>query len=300
MPVPEFLRKPEFWFRPTQFLHRLIHRLPRGNPEIILSLPWGLPLRAHARENIGKQVFAFGLFELPVCETIFRLVDPGDVTWDVGANIGHMTSVLAVRAGVSGQVHAFEPHPDVHPQLHANIQSWKSLPNLAPIHLHAIALSNHTGSATLFDAPDTSINCGLGSLLEHHGMTRRFSIQTAQLDQLLAPSQSIQFLKLDVEGAEISVLEGARQSLAQGRIRDILFEDHRDGDSPTARFLATHGYHLFSIGVQLRGPWIGPDPSRRPPLRPWDSPNRLATLDPERALARMNRRGWDCLRSPVA
>ncbi len=300
MPVPEFLRKPEFWFRPSQILRRLLHRRPQDNPELLLTLPWGLPLRARARENIGKQVFAFGLFELPVCETIARLVDPGDHTWDVGANIGHMTSLLAVRAGSTGQVHAFEPHPDVHPQLIANVQAWKPVPNLAPIHVRNLALSNQSGSAILFDAPDSSVNCGLGSLLEHEGMTRKLSIQTARLDDLLNPGQSIQFLKLDVEGAEISVLEGAHQTLAQGRIRDILFEDHADGDSPTARCLANHGYHLFHIGVLLRGPWIGSDPSTRPPLRPWDSPNRLATRDPDRVLARMKSRGWICLRRPDA
>ena len=292
--------KPELWYRPSHLIRRVFRRLPPGNPELLLPLPWGLPLRARARENIGKQVYAFGVFELPVCETIARLVDPGDHTWDVGANIGHMTSLLAVRAGRTGMVYAFEPHPDVHPQLMANVQAWSSIPNLAPIRVQNLALSNQSGSATLFDAPDTSINCGLGSLVEHEGMTRRLSIQTQRLDDLLDPAQSIQFLKLDVEGGEISVLEGARRTLAEGRIRDLIFEDHQDGDSPTARFLAAHGYHLFHIGVQLRAPWIGSDRSTRPPLRPWDSPNRLATRDPERVMARMQPRGWNCLRRAVA
>lgn len=70
-----------------------------------------------------------------------------------------MTSLLAVRAGRTGQVYAFEPHPDVHPQLMANFQAWSSVPNLAPIRVQNLALSNQSGSTTLFEAPNTSVNC---------------------------------------------------------------------------------------------------------------------------------------------
>jgi FkbM family methyltransferase len=297
MVVPTFLNKPELWFRPSHLVRRLFRPGPPPAAAINAVLPWGLPLHIRVRENIGKQVVAFGLFELPVCEAIARLVDPGDQVWDVGANIGHMTGLLAIRSGPTGTVQAFEPHPDILPQLQANIDSWKSRRDLAAIRLHPVALSDRAGSATLFDAPDTSVNCGLGSLMAHEGQSRTFTVPTARLDDLLG-NERIDLLKLDVEGAEIRVLEGARETLRQKRIRDVLFEDHIGHRSPAALYLADHGYTVFHLGVRFRGPWLAPAGSAKPPLRPWDSPNGIATLDPDRVRDRLASSGWTVLRRP--
>ena len=58
-----------------------------------VHLPWGLQLRIDPRESIGSAVWRLGLYDLAVSETLWRLTSPGDLTVDVGANIGHMTSI---------------------------------------------------------------------------------------------------------------------------------------------------------------------------------------------------------------
>jgi|GraSoi2013_115cm_1033766.scaffolds.fasta_scaffold05929_4 FkbM family methyltransferase len=83
-------------------------------------------------------------------EVLWRLVAPGDTTIDGGANIGHMSSILAHRAGLSGRVLAFEPHPQTFERLKRNVQKWTGV---APIELHNLALSGCRGQATLLDVP---------------------------------------------------------------------------------------------------------------------------------------------------
>jgi FkbM family methyltransferase len=81
---------------------------------------------------------------------LWRLLDRGDTAADAGANIGVMTSLMAVRAGPTGCVHAFEPHPEIFEELAANHAQW-SRPGLSPIRLRGAALSSRRGEGILCD-----------------------------------------------------------------------------------------------------------------------------------------------------
>lgn len=291
------LWKPEAWFRPQYYLSRSFLRPIPGTRERIHSLPWGLKLRINLDDTIGRQVHAFGLFELPVCEAIRRLVDPGDHVLDIGANIGHMTGLLARCSGPGGTVDAFEPHPAVVEQLRAHVNTWRADPRLAQIQIHQLALHSSTGTVHFFEGSDQSHNCGLGSLVGNPAEQRSFEVQARRLDEFLTSKPRIGLAKMDVEGGELSVLQGADESLRRHQIRDVLFEDYGTYPSPAARTLMEAGYTIFAIGVQFTGPWLGLLSEGEAPLRPWDSPNYLATVDPHRARKRFGSRGWVALRS---
>jgi FkbM family methyltransferase len=77
-----------------------------------------------------------------VTEAISRLLDRGEVAVDAGANIGYMTSPMALRVGPPGLVLAFEPHSDVFAELSHNAEDWARDPGVGRISLHRVALSS--------------------------------------------------------------------------------------------------------------------------------------------------------------
>jgi len=295
------LRKPELWYQPRYYLERMLRRSDTESRLRDHVLPWGLTLRIDLDDTIGRQVDAFGVFELPVCEAIRRLVDKGESTMDIGANIGHMTGLLAHCVGPKGSVDAFEPNPKVLGLLRSHCDLWRRTPSLGSIHIHALALSRSTGTVQFYDSAEDPHNCGLGSLVEGPGKVRTAEIPTARWDEVMDPHRPIGLAKLDVEGAELLVLEGASEVLKAKSVRDLLFEEYDPYPSNAARFLEGFGYTILALGTQLRGPSLTPAGSGLARLRPWDSPNFLATTDPERALKRLQPRGWRVLsRTPVS
>ena len=78
-------------------------------------------------------------------------------------------------------------------------------------------------------------------------------------------------------------------------IRDVLFEEQRRPPTPVIELLCEHSYTVLSLRQGLAGPLLAAraDAYDR---QLWDPPAMLATIDPERARARLKRRGWMCLR----
>ena len=101
-------------------------------------------------------------------------------------------------------------------------------------------------------------------------------------------------MKLDVEGAELGVLAGARHALGDGRIRHIVFEDHVGPGSPVWRLLVAHGYRLFSIGWSVFGLRLSDDPSERLTAS-YKAPSYIASLAPDEVLNACRAPGWSTL-----
>jgi hypothetical protein len=120
-------------------------------------------------------------------------------------------------------------------------------------------------------------------------------VQVIRLDEHFASGPAPHVLKIDVEGAELAVLEGAGGLLGPGGIRDVAFEDHKRPPTPAMRLLEERGYSLFQIERSFFGPVLST--LARPRARhPWEPPSYLATLDPARARERTRARGWQALR----
>lgn len=158
-----------------------------------------------------------GLHEFAEMAFVLHLLRPGDHFVDAGANMGSYT---LLASGVCGAyTYSFEPHPDTFNHLVANIQL-----NQLQSHCHAqqLALGAHSGTAYLQQSTRDTLN--------HITSTQNqdtLEVPIRTLDE--AVPQPCQLLKIDVEGFEYTVLQGAQQHLQNPSLLAILLEVNGQG-----------------------------------------------------------------------
>lgn len=152
-------------------------------------------------------------------ELIEPLCRPGDCVLDVGANVGDWTIAIAARVGPVGKVIAFEPVPYLAQTIiktaRVNRHGW--------VEVQQLALGASDGS-TEFSVERA--NSGGSRIGRVEGDFSHITAETKRLDSFLASRPDISrvdFVKIDVEGFEEAVLQGARASLARFR-PGLLFE----------------------------------------------------------------------------
>ena len=164
------------------------------------------------------QLWAFGSFEGHVAELFRYLVSAGDRCVDVGANVGVHTVRLAKLAGPGGQVLAIEPAPDLACRARGNIR-LNQLPNVQVI--QATAADRNT-TALLYRPGAVDANRGRASLLHHTYLAGRAQeVPTVTIDDICP--DPVALIKIDVEGAEATVVAGAATTIARDRPA-IIFE----------------------------------------------------------------------------
>ncbi len=140
------------------------------------------------------------------------LVRPGDVVFDVGANLGYYTVLFSYLAGPRGEVHAFEPVPATFERLRESLAREQRFPN---VRVRRTAVGDREGSAVLFQPGSDH---GQASLARHaEGSWSAGPAVTEHESPLITLDgyarengvRRIDFLKCDVEGAELAVLRGA-------------------------------------------------------------------------------------------
>src|SRR3954453_14969105 len=146
MPLAAIL-KPEYLYRPWQLLRRLRAGTGGKDAPVRVRLAGGADFVAPASDDIAKALLHLGVFDLVVTETLWRLIDPGEVVVDAGGNIGHMSSIMAARVGAlcGGVVWALEPHPQLFRELQANCQLAATKHAGVQFELRNAALSKHEG-----------------------------------------------------------------------------------------------------------------------------------------------------------
>lgn len=280
--------KPEYLLKPTNILARLKYRDMAALPMVMDIRLEGRPFRIRPQEVIGQQILRFGLFDLVVTECLMRLASPGDHAIDVGANIGYMSLVLARAVGKTGRVTAFEPHPEIFADLQANVAASVVEPVQA-------AVSAEPGMATLNVPAEFGFNRGVATIEEVGGQAAAIDVRKVTLDGVVGAAGRIGVLKIDVEGHELSVLQGAKGLLEERRITHIVFEEHHPADSVVIVHLRGAGYDVLRIAKGFLGP-VMLSPDREAPHSAWESPCFLATVEPALAKARLSPRGWQALR----
>ncbi|HEY1427670.1 MAG TPA: FkbM family methyltransferase [Caulobacteraceae bacterium] len=133
---------------------------------------------------------------------------PGDFALDVGANRGAVALVMAACVGRSGRVVAFEPDPVERAVLLRNTE----LNPRIEVTVETFAVSDHAGEAEFFsDGSNSSLQRTATSRPDAAGAVK---VQMVTLDDYVGESSPPAWVKIDIEGAEIAALRGARRLLA--------------------------------------------------------------------------------------
>jgi FkbM family methyltransferase len=199
----------------------------RPAPPAVLADRRGFRFELETADEIEQFTRHGGHFEADEIEAAARLVEPGMVAVDVGANIGAFTAALAAAVAPGGAVYAFEPLAASRRRLARTIE----LNGLAGVVVDERAVSNEGGSAELFEyGAGFESWATLGARqLEYEGRVleaRGATVETTTLDMWARERriERIDLLKVDVEGAEADVLRGAAGLLENGKVAAIVLE----------------------------------------------------------------------------
>jgi FkbM family methyltransferase len=190
-------------------------------------------------------------WEPEVQTVIRRVVRPGDTVVDVGANEGLHTVLLSTLVGPEGTVYSIEPNPELLACLELTIRG------LSNSHLHGIACGREKTVMELF-VPMDHARASLTdwtTVFGEGGAANRYTVPVERLETVVAKQPS--FMKVDVEGAELDVFQGATDILNRKDAPIVLFEElavaaHAFGyESSSAadllESLSEPGYRFFKV-----------------------------------------------------
>ena len=230
-------------------------------------------------------LYRYGVRDTDI-ELTKKLLAPGDVFVDGGANIGLFTLAAAAQVGTTGKVIAFEPAREVRLRLTQNV----ALNRLIQVEVVPFALSSAAGEATFrtFDIAGAGLN-HLGPSNGESGNVEAVTLTTLDAAVGATDRRRLKLLKLDLEGAEHAALRGASEILRDVH-PDIIIEieeSHlkRLGSSvpEIASLLTAHGYAFFQThktGDELTLSSLGDLQASK------SGPNVFATTDPARVKQR--------------
>lgn len=178
-------------------------------------------------------------------DVVRRHVRPGHHILDLGANIGYFTLLCARLVGETGRVTSFEPSPENFELLRKNVAENKYTNTV----LMRKGVSDTTETVRLYQ-PLRSM--GHHSLAASDAGEPYVEIETIRLDEFI--DDRVDFIKIDVEGAELKAMQGASGILAANRNIVIMTEYNpvalvRFGTPPEdyLRFLRDHGFTFQDI-----------------------------------------------------
>ena len=223
-------------FRKTATVH-----LRRSGVQMILPPNW---------RGVGKLIYAFRDYYEPELLYLERVLSPGKVFVDAGANFGIYTLLASKIVGEAGRVISFEPSSRVFPVLRRNI----TLNGFKNVLAFPIALTDKPGRARLYY--HSAVGCdSLGKDASFEPDAHAEEIGTESLDTVLKQTSvgRVDVIKMDVQGAEELALRGANEIVSSMR-PIVIFEFFPEGAislglSPNGPwdFLEGHGYEFFIV-----------------------------------------------------
>lgn len=192
----------------------------------------------------GSISFVFGTHELGLQRLLQLLARPEMAFYDVGANVGFYSMIVGRLVGAKGHVVAFEPLPENARWIAHNA----ALNGFAHVALRPEALGGEDGDASFIVSADTQLGKLASAGAPPPNPAGEVRVKLRRLDSVLAEDAlpPPDLIKIDVEGAELEVLEGSRQILR--RYRPNLIIDLHGTNAGVAAFLEQLDYRPTVLG----------------------------------------------------
>jgi FkbM family methyltransferase len=238
------------------FYQRLHARLAPTARYVAVRLDKGFTMQLDLQDPEQLKVYFYGHYhERYEADLVARLLSDDDVFWDIGANVGYFTLVAATALADRGQIIAFEPGQNAYARLTANI----ALNPYRNIQAYPVAVSDREGEAVLHvsgDIADSSANLFAADQAQAgHEVCRTVSLDHFLTAEGVRPPSLI---KLDAEGAELAVLQGAQDLIAKSPPMFLMEMEEKTlkaaGTSKAAirQFLCGYGYRAAHLS---KGRW---------------------------------------------
>jgi FkbM family methyltransferase len=226
--------------------------------ELAVVSPWpGVQFETDLTDRIQRQMWA-GTYEPHVRACFDALIEPGDVYFDVGGHIGYHAVAAAHKAGVDGQVFAFEADPIIYERLARNLEQFPWA------HATHAAVWDHGGTLKFARSP-VAQESGWGTISEVRDFDQgeHLDVRAISLDDWCREKRVTRWdmLKLDAEGSELAVLRGAQGALEQFRpimiieINGIVLQQAGISSTEVVDFLTARSYRLFSLSFRRLESW---------------------------------------------
>lgn len=208
-------------------------------------------------DAVSRRIHLYDDFEKEEQSFLSRFLRTGMTVLDIGAHHGFYTLLASKKVGPQGFVIAFEPSPRELRRLRWNLTLNRS----RNVRLEPLALGSNEGMAELFVCLGQGTACNSLRPPAVSEPIQPFLVPVTTLDSYLEKHliHLVDFIKIDVEGAELEVLKGASGLLRSSSRPIIMCElaDIRTGpwgyrSCEIYEFLEAHGYRWFSITLEGR------------------------------------------------
>lgn len=245
-------------------LSGLLYKIIGGGPSSILAHSWfgkimyqiisgpktqfkifptneGIKVKLNTQEALTLGIVYLGTINKYETKILKTIIKPGDVVIDIGAYVDGWYTLLAAKlAGNKGHVFAFEPHPIYFQRLKENVQ----LNQFTNVTLERLGIFNKNGSSTFYEAQFGSSIIKSQVVAMTKIKPKEITIQTTTLDAYIKSKniRHVSLIKIDVEGAEMSVIKGGNRLLQSKNAPDLVVEvfdiQLRRGGSSEAKLLS--------------------------------------------------------------
>lgn len=194
---------------------------------------------------IALFLLKLGILEKMEMDLFKKTIKKGWTVLDIGANIGYPSLLFSKLVGENGRVIAFEPDKNNIEILEKNIKANK----IKNIKIIPMAVSDRTGIGTLYISDSHSGDHRIYSSGEKR---KTENIKTISLDEYFKPSDKIDFIQIDVQGAEELAFKGMKRLLSSNEKINILFEFWPEGLRKVGSSPRDFLKRIKGFGFQLR------------------------------------------------